>query len=146
MLNFSFLFLLTLIRFVTSNVLKKVTIGLGAFIQSSYAAARLVSFGLTSFGILSSFFWLKISIQMETVSYFVFAKSYASATHFSSSPSTSFSSPSTICVVHRPGYGSVLTATREDSNGYDIPSVTTRYGSGSSFFFFTRANDTQANI
>ena len=43
MLNFSFLFLLTLIRFVTSNVLKKVTIGLGAFIQSSYAKDGKVS-------------------------------------------------------------------------------------------------------
>src|SRR5699024_9485402 len=54
MLNFRLLFLLTLIRLVTSKVLKKVTIGLGAFIQSVYAAARVVSFGSTSFGIISS--------------------------------------------------------------------------------------------
>lgn len=34
--------------------LKKVTIGLGAFVQSAYAAALVVSLGSTSFGILTS--------------------------------------------------------------------------------------------
>ncbi|BCZ27136.1 hypothetical protein EUBC25_12230 [Claveliimonas bilis] len=46
----------------TSKVLKKVTIGFGAFIQSSYAAARLVSLGFISFGILTSINTSDVSI------------------------------------------------------------------------------------
>ena len=53
-INFIFFFLLNLTRLVTSKVLKKVTIGFGAFIQSSYATARLVSLGATSFDIMTS--------------------------------------------------------------------------------------------
>ena len=53
-MKFIFLFLLNLTRLVTSKVLKKVTIGFGAFIQSSYATARLVSLGATSFDIITS--------------------------------------------------------------------------------------------
>ena len=52
MLNFIPFLLLTLTNRVTSMVLKKVTIGLGAFIHNSKACARVVSSGLTSFVIL----------------------------------------------------------------------------------------------
>ena len=49
MLNFSFFLLLALTSGVTSNVLKKVTMGMGASIHISNAYARVVSFGFTSF-------------------------------------------------------------------------------------------------
>ena len=54
-LNFTLFCLPTLQRCVTSKVLVSVTIGMGDFIHSSNACARLVSFGLISCFILIRF-------------------------------------------------------------------------------------------
>ena len=51
-LNFKDFLLDILIKFVTSKVLKNVTMGLGAFIHSLYADSLVVSFGLISLAIM----------------------------------------------------------------------------------------------
>ena len=55
-LNFIPDFLLILTRRLTSKILKNVTIGIGAFIQSSNAYARVVSLGFISLIVLNFIF------------------------------------------------------------------------------------------
>ena len=49
---------------VTSSVLKNVTMGLGASIQSSNAAARLVALGSTAVGLIAVLLWRWIHIRL----------------------------------------------------------------------------------
>lgn len=59
-LNLSSFLLLALTSLVTSIVLMKVTIGLGAFIQNSYANARVVCLGSTECGMEISYYPAKV--------------------------------------------------------------------------------------
>ena len=59
-MNFSLLLLLILISLVTSIVLMKVTIGLGAFIQNSYANALVVCLGSIECGMEFRFYQSKV--------------------------------------------------------------------------------------
>ena len=56
-------------RFVTSSVLKKVTIGFGAFIQSLYAVALELSFGSISFGMIYLFSRFLIGCRITVFSF-----------------------------------------------------------------------------
>ena len=64
MLNFSPFFQLSRTSGVTSSVLKNVTMGLGASIQSSNAAARLVALGSTAVGLIAVLLWRWIHIRL----------------------------------------------------------------------------------
>ena len=66
-LNFRLFLLLTFTSLVTSIVLMKVTIGLGAFIQNSYANALVVCFGSTECVIHVTFRIAKISVLCRIV-------------------------------------------------------------------------------
>lgn len=68
----------------------------------------------------------ELSVALQPGSYLFSANSYACLTHVNSSSSSSEIEPTTRCVVHLPGYGSVLTATLSELSGYESPKVIIR--------------------